>query len=134
MAVNVNFYAAWEPVRINAGLGGKEESGLNSGFFINATGLQWTSAVVPGVNDEFGGWLSEFLPPLKTRSDHKRGEDVILTAYSLRLVAQHPPALLPHQLLQLAYAGARRLCGRLPPPRVHLDFRLSSRRLGHRSS
>ena len=77
MAVNVNFYAAWEPVRINAGLGGTGESGLNSGFFINATGLQWSSAVVPGVNDEFGGWLGEFLlslyPVLATRREDTDG-------------------------------------------------------------
>ncbi|KAJ9620122.1 hypothetical protein H2203_007886 [Taxawa tesnikishii (nom. ined.)] len=41
---DVNFYAAWEPVRINAGLGDGQ-------FFINETGLQW------GSETAFGGWL-----------------------------------------------------------------------------
>lgn len=57
MVPNQEEYAAWEPVRINAGDGGTSMDG--SGFFINATGFQWTSA--PGKNgtesDEFGGWL-----------------------------------------------------------------------------
>ncbi|TKA76132.1 hypothetical protein B0A55_03244 [Friedmanniomyces simplex] len=60
MADSVNFYAAWQPVRINAG-GGSTSSdyGIETGFFINTTGLQWTSS--PGnagtAQDEFGGWL-----------------------------------------------------------------------------
>jgi hypothetical protein len=50
-------YTAWQPVRINAGSG---YSGLEvSGFFLNETGLQWsTTPDSPGGNsDEFGGWL-----------------------------------------------------------------------------
>ncbi|KAK0983102.1 hypothetical protein LTR91_011334 [Friedmanniomyces endolithicus] len=60
MAEAVNFYAAWQPVRINVG-GGSTSSdyGIETGFFINSTGLQWTSS--PGnagaAQDEFGGWL-----------------------------------------------------------------------------
>ena len=50
-------YAAWQPVRINAGDGGT--SAYGTGFFINSTGFQWTSHA--GKNgtesDEFGGWL-----------------------------------------------------------------------------
>lgn len=50
-------YAGWQPVRLNAGTGG---SGTEvSGFFINSTGLQWTSTPEkPGSSDDaFGGWL-----------------------------------------------------------------------------
>lgn len=58
MAENVNFYAAWEPVRINAGLGSGGDSGLTGGFFINGTGLQWSSnAGENAANDAFGGWI-----------------------------------------------------------------------------
>jgi len=60
MAENVNFYAAWEPVRINAGLSSSTDSGLTGGFFLNSTGVQWTSS--PGDNegsDAFGGWLGK---------------------------------------------------------------------------
>lgn len=57
MEENVNFYAAWEPVRINAGVGGSDFE--VSGFFINETGLQWTSnPTAPGtISDAFGGWI-----------------------------------------------------------------------------
>jgi hypothetical protein len=59
MAANTNFYAAWQPVRVRAG-GGYSDSYI-SGFFINETGLQWTSTPErPGVRDDgFGGWLGE---------------------------------------------------------------------------
>lgn len=57
MAPNTGQYAAWEPVRIDVGSGGNTT--VASGFFINGTGLQWTSSA--GQNgtegDEFGGWL-----------------------------------------------------------------------------
>lgn len=56
----VNFYAAWEPVRINAGLVSGEGSGETGGFFINSTGLQFTTA--PGsseASNQFGGWLGK---------------------------------------------------------------------------
>ena len=58
MAANVNFYAAWQPVRIDAGLSSTDaiEEGLTGGFFINATGLQW--------NETSGyslGWLGTSL-------------------------------------------------------------------------
>lgn len=49
ITADVNFYAGWEPVRINAGDG-------EGRFFMNSTGLQWTSA--PGLSaaeDGFGG-------------------------------------------------------------------------------
>jgi hypothetical protein len=55
-----NAYAAWQSVGLNAGGG---YSGLYvSGFFINETGLQWTSTPEqPGsANDIFGGWLGEW--------------------------------------------------------------------------
>ena len=48
---DVNFYAAWEPVRINVGYG-------DPGFTMNQTGLQWNSQ--PSSSEApsgFGGWL-----------------------------------------------------------------------------
>ncbi|KAG9596899.1 hypothetical protein KCU77_g6911, partial [Aureobasidium melanogenum] len=48
---DVNFYAAWEPVRINGGSG-------TGGFFMNSSGLQWNSAPSgPAGTNFFGGWL-----------------------------------------------------------------------------
>jgi hypothetical protein len=60
MAENTNFYAAWQPVRVNAGVGGAESS--VAGFFFNETGLQWTTNIeAPGTaNDGFGGWIGQF--------------------------------------------------------------------------
>jgi len=57
MAVNTGQYAAWEPVRIDVGYGGNNT--FASGFFINGTGFQWTSATGKNgtLSDEFGGWL-----------------------------------------------------------------------------
>jgi hypothetical protein len=69
MATNVNLYAAWQPVRINAG-GGSTTSdyGIETGFFINETGLQWSSVPsdVSSAEDVFGGWLgkSRAIPPV----------------------------------------------------------------------
>lgn len=50
-------YSSWQPVRINAGSGGNGEDVSN--FFINATGLQWTTTPnKPGSPDDmFGGWI-----------------------------------------------------------------------------
>jgi hypothetical protein len=55
----VTAYAAWQPVRVNAG-GGYFNPQV-TGFFINETGLQWTaSPEQPGSDlDYFGGWLGE---------------------------------------------------------------------------
>ncbi|EME78756.1 uncharacterized protein MYCFIDRAFT_89396 [Pseudocercospora fijiensis CIRAD86] len=52
-----SFYAAWQPVEMNAGVQGSDT--VVSGFFINSTGLQWTSdPKSPGSSsDAFGGWL-----------------------------------------------------------------------------
>lgn len=47
---NVNFYAAWEPVRINVGYG-------DEAFTFNSTGLQWTSQPEYPEAQSFGGWL-----------------------------------------------------------------------------
>ena len=48
---DVNFYSAWEPVRINAG-------SSEDGFFINSNGLQWNQDPSnPASNSSFGGWL-----------------------------------------------------------------------------
>ncbi|KAG9838235.1 hypothetical protein KCU98_g9301, partial [Aureobasidium melanogenum] len=48
---DVNFYAAWEPVRINGGSG-------TGGFFMNSSGLQWDSDPSgPAASNAFGGWL-----------------------------------------------------------------------------
>ena len=41
MDINDNFYAAWQPVRVNAGNGVSNPNG-NSGFWVNGTGLQWS--------------------------------------------------------------------------------------------
>lgn len=54
-------YSAWQPVRIDAGSGANRPKS-NSGFYLNATGLQWTSALgqaPAGAGNEFGGWLGE---------------------------------------------------------------------------
>lgn len=51
------FYAQWQPVEVNAGASG---NGFTvSGFFINETGLQWTSSpsAIGTSSDSFGGWL-----------------------------------------------------------------------------
>ncbi|KAK3721049.1 hypothetical protein LTR37_003339 [Vermiconidia calcicola] len=57
---SVNFYAAWQPVRVQAG-DGPSDLQSDSGFWIdNENGLQWTSAPqdAPGSgSDAFGGWL-----------------------------------------------------------------------------
>lgn len=72
MATSANFYAAWEPVRINVGLGGTfTNAGQVGGFFFNSTGLQWTSnALANTTGDSFGGWLGRLTGsfPLSTRS------------------------------------------------------------------
>jgi len=55
IVANVNFYSAWEPVRINGG-GFSTEQG---GYYINGTGLQWTTS--PNNTrggDGFGGWIA----------------------------------------------------------------------------
>lgn len=51
------FYSAWQPVELNAGATGSRYD--VTGFFINETGLQWTSSPeqVGTENDQFGGWL-----------------------------------------------------------------------------
>lgn len=50
MIPNAQFYTAWQPVELDAGVSG---SGMDvSGFFMNRTGLQWNST-------SFGGWLGE---------------------------------------------------------------------------
>lgn len=59
MAENVNFYAAWQPVRIDAGLGSNQQ-GYTTGFSINSTGLQWTSTPGTNATNAFGGWLGKF--------------------------------------------------------------------------
>jgi len=55
--ISVNLYAAWEPVRINGGVGSNEFSS----FSINATGLQWSDASSGGSAEGFGGWLGKLL-------------------------------------------------------------------------
>jgi hypothetical protein len=58
MAVGDTAYSTWQPVRIDAGYGGSSSRGDGDGFFINATGLQWSST--PGADsalDSFGGWI-----------------------------------------------------------------------------
>ncbi len=100
MAEAVNFYAAWQPVRINVG-GGSTSSdyGIETGFFINSTGLQWTSS--PGnagaAQDEFGGWLG-----LCSASSFGRTFAVLTRCFSVQLVARGASALLPQYLLQHA--------------------------------
>jgi hypothetical protein len=48
---DVNFYAAWEPVRIDAGSG-------TGGWFMNSSGLQLSTAPGSPANyNQFGGWL-----------------------------------------------------------------------------
>ena len=59
VALNTNFYAAWEPVELNAGGGESDPKGY-SGYWINGTGLQWTSDLSEAPTsklNEFGGWL-----------------------------------------------------------------------------
>jgi hypothetical protein len=48
---DVNFYAAWEPVRIDGGSG-------TGGFFMNSSGLQFdTNPGGQAASNQFGGWL-----------------------------------------------------------------------------
>ncbi|OQO05631.1 hypothetical protein B0A48_09723 [Cryoendolithus antarcticus] len=56
MALNTATYAAWEPVRIDAGEGGISARGWGNGFFINDTGLQWSSSTSEETNS-FAGWM-----------------------------------------------------------------------------
>ncbi|KAK0305728.1 hypothetical protein LTR91_009714 [Friedmanniomyces endolithicus] len=100
MAEAVNFYAAWEPVRINVGGGSTSSAyGIETGFFMNSTGLQWTSS--PGnagaAQDEFGGWLGMCFKTLAGRTF-----DMLTSEISLQLVARGASALLPQCLLQYA--------------------------------
>jgi len=53
--IAVNIYAAWQPVRIDVGV----EPGEYSAFFVNETGLQWTTSTT-GIPDSFGGWYGRF--------------------------------------------------------------------------
>lgn len=53
--LDVNYYASWQPVQINAGQG-------NDGFFFNSTGLQYTSNP-NGTYNEFGGWIGKWMRP-----------------------------------------------------------------------
>lgn len=50
MVPNEQFYAAWQPVELNAGVSGSGQD--VSGFFMSDTGLQWNSS-------SFGGWIGE---------------------------------------------------------------------------
>ncbi|KAK6428420.1 hypothetical protein LTR95_015439 [Oleoguttula sp. CCFEE 5521] len=51
-------YAAWQPVRIDAGEGGHSDRGLGGGFFINGTGLQWAEAGTGSADGyPFAGWM-----------------------------------------------------------------------------
>ena len=55
----MNFYSLWQPVRINAGSGGSKLAN-GAAFFINGTGLQYTTAP-NGTEEEneFRGWIGE---------------------------------------------------------------------------
>lgn len=67
----VNFYAAWEPVRINAGAGASDPK-AQSGFWINGTGLQWTPDLKERPNSSeniFAGWLGTWTDVYEWRSD-----------------------------------------------------------------
>ena len=108
MAGNVNFYASWQPVRINAGLD-TDDSGESGGFFINDTGLQWSSNNGQNAaDDEFGGWLGKWAsrPHSLVRCTD--------ASCSLRLVARRTPTLLPLEVLQLVRARGVELCRCLP--------------------
>lgn len=50
-------YSGWQPVRIDAGAG-ESSRGINGGFFINSTGLQWDSSPDSDIApNAFGGWI-----------------------------------------------------------------------------
>lgn len=53
----VGEYAAWEPVRLDAGLGSWPNS--IGAFFINSTGLQFSSAPGSIADDQYAGWLGK---------------------------------------------------------------------------
>ncbi|KAK6431889.1 hypothetical protein LTR95_011942 [Oleoguttula sp. CCFEE 5521] len=58
MALSTATYAAWEPVRIDVGQGGISARGWGDGFFINGTGLQWTSSTTGDEEtNSFAGWM-----------------------------------------------------------------------------
>ncbi|OQO09593.1 hypothetical protein B0A48_04995 [Cryoendolithus antarcticus] len=63
MALNTATYAAWEPVRIDAGEGGISARGWGDGFSINGTGLQWSSSTTEETNS-FAGWMVHSEPQL----------------------------------------------------------------------
>lgn len=78
------FYTTWQPVRINAG-GGPSAPNGESGFYINSTGLQWTSAPNQkpgGTGNQFGGWLGEFLTCL-LGVEEAGGSDELLTGMAV---------------------------------------------------
>lgn len=54
--IGVNTYAAWQPVRIDAG---GAAAGEYSAFYVDGNGLQWTTGAT-GIPDSFGGWFGEF--------------------------------------------------------------------------
>lgn len=65
MAISTVFYAAWEPVVVNAGFGASAPHSY-SGFWINGSGLQWTDALHKPPTykfNQFAGWLGEFTCP-----------------------------------------------------------------------
>jgi hypothetical protein len=58
MALSDTAYSGWQPVRIDSGYGGSSSRGLGEGFFINSTGLQWSSnAGADPAIDSFSGWI-----------------------------------------------------------------------------
>lgn len=124
---DVNFYAAWEPVRINAGEGDLADQ--DGQFFINATGLQWSD------NNSFKGWLGEcfswnpftFYPLPSTFilfSSWGRVTSFFLQwswadgRYSVRLVARRAAAV--HEVGFLRHPEPVQLCGCAAGARVPL--------------
>lgn len=67
--ISVNIYAAWQPVRINVGV----EPGNYSAFFVNETGLQWTTSAT-GIPDSFGGWYGKLASLFSADSPYFRAE------------------------------------------------------------
>ena len=77
MIPNAQFYTAWQPVELDAGVSG---SGMDvSGFFVNSTGLQWNST-------SFGGWLSKSLISASCRQPGAWNQEA--AAFITRIVSQ----------------------------------------------
>ena len=89
--------ALWQPVELTAGGGSiSRNNGIETGFFKNETGLQWSSTPSNvGSKDEiFSGWMGMFHSSIWTE---KLPTD---SGCSLQMAPRLPAALLPHRTVR----------------------------------